>query len=80
METSNNLQKPITTRDEKFKKIATTRTNKILRLLDILGNCSNKTNYKYTEEQVDKIFNTLENKLSDVRAKFKSKEKPDFQL
>ena len=39
---------------DRFKKIATNRTNKILKDIQLLGNCSNKSNYEYTDEDVKK--------------------------
>ena len=44
------------TREERFKRVATRRTNNVLRQIRILGNCSNKSSYSYTEEEIQKIF------------------------
>ena len=41
---------------DKFVRLAEARTNKIIEMLKLLGNCSSKTNYEYTEEDVKKIF------------------------
>ena len=35
---------------ERFKRIAETRTNKLIDMIELLGNCSNRNNYEYTEE------------------------------
>ena len=67
-------------RDARFKKLAENRTRKVLRTLKILGNCGNRTNYIYDQEQVDKIFKAIDEELSDVKTKFKVSKKPDFQL
>lgn len=42
-----------------FIRLGTPRIEKVLKALRILGNCSNKSNYEYTEEQVDKMSITL---------------------
>ena len=55
---------------DRFKKIATNRTNRILNDLRLLGNCSNKSNYKYTEEDVKKIFSAIESELKETKMKF----------
>lgn len=55
---------------EKFVRLAEARTNKILDMMRLLGNCSNKNNYEYTEQDVRKIFNTLERELKNTKAKF----------
>lgn len=66
---------------EKFVRIAENRTNKILGQIRLLGNCANKRNYDYTEEEVKKIFGTIESELHDAKLKFnEKKEKEKFKL
>ena len=60
---------------ERFEKVAVQRTNKIIKMLELLGNCSNKRNYEYTDEDVEKIFKTLEKELKDAKEKFKNEKK-----
>ena len=60
---------------ERFQKIAEKRTNNIINTLRLLGNCSNKNNYEYTEEQVKQIFSTLETELKATKMKFETKDK-----
>ena len=62
---------------DRFKKIATNRTNKILKDIQLLGNCSNKSNYEYTDEDVKKIFSANDEELKAVKVKFKSKKRKD---
>ena len=62
-------------KSERFMKIAEKRTNNILSTLRLLGNCANTNNYKYTEEQVKKIFSAIESELRSTKAKFDKKEK-----
>ncbi|WP_337740773.1 hypothetical protein [Allisonella histaminiformans] len=59
---------------EKFIRLAEARTNKILNMMRLLGNCSNKNNYEYTEQDIQKIFNTLERELKNTKAKFNIRE------
>ena len=54
----------------RFKKIAENRTNNIISTLRLLGNCSNKNNYSYTDAQVKKIFSAIENELRLTKSKF----------
>jgi hypothetical protein len=68
-------------RQERFKKIAVKRVNKILEDFRLLGNCSNKGNYEYSEEDVKKIFSAIEKEYQRCKNKFygiKNKEK--FEL
>ena len=48
---------------ERFKRVAENRTNKIIDQIRLLGNCSNRSNYEYTEEDVKKIFAAIEVEL-----------------
>ena len=69
---------------EKFVRLAESRTNNILKSLDLLGNLSNRSNYSYDDEDVQKIFSALSRKLKDVRKKFdeqsKNKSREEFKL
>lgn len=69
------------TRRQRFKRIAGARTNKILDMLKLLGNCSNTGNYEYSENDVKKIFNAIEAEVKASKAKFiKSTKKSKFEL
>jgi hypothetical protein len=68
------------TRKERFKRVATRRTNNILRQIQILGNCSNKSSYSYTDEDIRKIFSTIEGELRTARAMFANRKKRNFTL
>lgn len=68
------------TRKEKFIRLATYRTNLVLEKLRILGNLSNKTNYDYTDEEVNKIFAAIDSQLRIAKARFAGKRKREFKL
>ena len=55
---------------ERFKRLATKRTNEVLKKLKILGNCSNRQIYEYTERDVEAIFSAIERKVKEIKAKF----------
>lgn len=61
------------TPNEKFKRIASSRTQKIIDMLDLLGNCSNRYVYEYSEEEVNKIFNAIETELKITKERFTCK-------
>jgi len=67
-------------RHERFKRIATKRTNDILEKIRILGNCANKSSYEYTEEEVNKIFSEIERHLKLTKAKFLAGKRERFKL
>ena len=66
---------------ERFIVLAEARTNAILHKIKVLGNCSNKNLYDYSEEEVKKIFNALQKTLDETRNKFLSHtKKAKFKL
>ena len=58
------------TKRDRFVRIVENRTNKIIDMLRLLGNCANKSNYDYTDADVTKIFNTLEKELKAAKLKY----------
>lgn len=67
-------------RNDRFKRIATKRTNNILNQIRLLGNLSNKSTYDYSEEEVNKIFSAVEAQLRIAKAKFQAHKKREFKL
>lgn len=57
-------------RKENFIRIAESRTNKIIDSLGLLGNLSNKSYYDYTPEQVEQIFDAIQEELIVQKSKF----------
>ncbi len=55
---------------DRFKRVAGKRTNRIIEQIRLLGNCSNRSNYEYTEEDVKKIFSVIETELRDAKSKY----------
>ena len=58
------------TKRERIVRIAEARTNKILEMMRLLGNCSSKSNYDYSEEDIRKIFTALEKEMKNTKNKF----------
>lgn len=56
---------------DRFVKKASYRTNEVLKRLKVLGNCSNRNLYEYSEEDVEKIFAEIDKRVKEVKAKFK---------
>jgi len=66
---------------DRFKKLATKRTNEVLYRLKVLSNCSNKQLYEYDEQDIDKIFSEIEKRVKAAKAKFTfSKKHEKFKL
>lgn len=68
------------TKRDKFVRLAEKRVNSVIKELDLIGNLSNKSNYDYTKDDVDKIMKTLKKSISDLESKFTSKTKSNFKL
>lgn len=65
-----------------FIRLGTPRIEKVLKALRILGNCSNKSNYEYTPEQVDKMSIRISEALEKTILKFHDtkKEQESFEF
>ena len=77
------MEKTQETKRDKFVRLAEARTNKIINMLQLLGNCSNTSAYDYTQQDVEKIFGAIENELKEAKKKFnkvESKKSSRFTL
>ena len=61
----------IETRQDKFVRLAEQRVNVILDKIRLLGQLSNRSNYEYTDAQVETIFKAIQKDLNAVKGKFK---------
>lgn len=73
-------RKKFSSKRERFLYLAEKRTNSIISQLRILSHCSNKALYEYSDAEIEKIFEAIENSISDARSKFRSKKKDPFRL
>ncbi|GAI18591.1 unnamed protein product, partial [marine sediment metagenome] len=53
-----------------FIRLAEQRTNKVLKALRTLGHCSNTHLYEYDNEQIEAIFERIEQEVAATKAKF----------
>ncbi len=66
------MEKREETKREKFIRLGEARTNKILKMLQLLGNLSDKRSYEYSDKDINAIFNTIEKELKEARQKFEN--------
>ena len=59
---------------ERFVRLAEARTNKIIDMIQLLGNCSNSSVYEYTQQDVDQIFSAIETEVREAKKKFAKSE------
>nr|WP_308759120.1 hypothetical protein [uncultured Anaerotignum sp.] len=55
---------------EKFVRLAEARTNKIIDMIQLLGNCSNPSQYEYTLKDVNKIFTAIQVELDAAKKRY----------
>lgn len=70
------------TKHEKFIRVAESRTNKIIDMVRLLGNCSSIATYEYTDEDVKKIYTAIEQELKICKSKYQdtSNKESKFRL
>ncbi|MBU4467317.1 MAG: hypothetical protein KKC39_01040 [Candidatus Omnitrophica bacterium] len=61
------------TKEQRFKRIASKRTEKVLDALRKLGNCSNRGIYGYSNGDVTKVFSAVDSELKRIKVLFNSK-------
>ena len=64
------------TKNEKFVRIASPRVNAVIDKLDILSNCAS-SNYEYSEEQVESMFQAIRDAVDNCYAQFQPKVKSE---
>lgn len=57
-------------RRQRFVALAETRTDKALNAIRLLGNLSNKSNYEYTDHDVDQILKAIKAEVKALEARF----------
>ena len=65
---------------DRFRRVAEARVNKIIKMVKLLGNCSNPAVYAYTREQVQQIFATLKDELDRAQKRYVQSYKHQFSL
>lgn len=60
---------------EKFVRLANKRVGSAIKCIQLIGNLSNRSNYDYTDDDVQKIFRALQQELSVCKKKFEIAQK-----
>ncbi len=64
----------------RFQKLAKRRLDAISERLRIFGNCANRHDYEYSEEDIDRMFAEIRIKVKEARAKFHFLKEKEFKL
>ncbi len=68
---------------KKFVALAEARTAKAMQSIRLIGNLANKSNYEFTDLDIQRITKALEQEIRDLKTRFQSsgtRSRPDFKL
>jgi len=68
------------TKAERFKRIAEKRVQRVLDSIRSLSQNSNKRMYDWDNEQLNKIWTSIDNELKKCKESFKDAEPDEFRL
>lgn len=68
------MERKYESKRDKFVRLAEARTNKIINMIQLLGNCANTNAYEYTQQDVDQIFSAIETELREAKKKYQKVE------
>lgn len=61
------------TKNERFRRLAQSRGNRLIREIQLLGNLSNTSYYAYSSEDVDDLFDPIQKELDNAKEMFAPK-------
>ncbi len=70
----------VETKEERFKRVAEKRVNNILESLRVLSNCSNRRVYHWSDDQLKKIWTTIDKEVKSTKQSFEIKKDKKFQF
>lgn len=62
-----------TLKKERFKKVAAKRVQKVIDNLESLSKCSNRNNYDYTDEDVNKMLKAFKEQIRNLELCFSNR-------
>jgi hypothetical protein len=63
------------TKNQRFKRLAKLRGDRILHDINLIRNLSNRNNYEYSEAEVQKLFDLLDDELKSAKSMFNRNKK-----
>jgi hypothetical protein len=67
-------------KEERFKRVAQKRVQRLLDDLRKLSQCSNRRMYKWNDEQLTKIWTAIDQELAACKTSFENAEPKEFKL
>jgi len=68
------------TKQERFKRVAEKRVQRVLDSLRLLAQCSNKRMYEWNDSQIKKIWNAVDKELNRCKSGFENARSEEFRL
>jgi hypothetical protein len=72
-------KKPMESKRDRFLRIAKKRTQNVLKSLDLLGNCGNRNNYEYNDDDVSKMLSAIHNAFEVLKSKYADSKKESMR-
>jgi len=68
------------TKEQRFLRIAEKRVQRVLDSIRSLANCSNKRMYECNDEQLKKIWASIDKELAECKTSFKNARQEEFRF
>jgi len=68
------------TKEDRFKRVAQKRIQRVLDSIRSLAHCSNKRMYTWNDEQLQKIWAAIDKELKKCKASFENTEPEEFRF
>ena len=68
------------TKQDRFKRIAQKRVQRVLDSLKSLSQCSNKRMYEWSDDQLSKIWSAIDNELKNCQNSYENARPQEFKL
>jgi hypothetical protein len=67
-------------KNNRFKRLAKSRGDLVVKYLRLLGNLSNTNNYEFTDDEVRKVFAVIEDELKNTKMRLNAKKKREISF
>ncbi len=64
----------------RFRRLAEKRANKVIDAIEVLGNCSNRQYYEFSQDEVSEMFARIHEVLIGVESSFSEKSRDGFRF
>lgn len=58
------------TRSDRFRRLAQKRVTAVMKKLEVLSNLSNKSQYEWTDDEIERAFEAIRDKMQKAKSTF----------